>query len=986
MAQEYFYRQYRVNDGLPSDIVKGCTQDSLGYFWIATDEGIAKYDGVTFTSYREVTHSNYAKGFYTTRSGRLLAFADLDLFEIRNLGDTVIFKTVCAVARTASDTTLSYPKQLFEDAQGDLWISESQAVVKLHNNTLKRYPFDIANRSPQFLRSFSFFEDRKHDLFISSYQGNVFRYNAGRDVFEATDKKFPPGVEFVDTETDRLVIGSVDGLSQATLLDGGGFKAPVLTLKIPFVSFARAIGKHRYLVATRGTTQVIGDLAHGTITPLSKSINNINHIYISPDSDVWISGNEGWLLMKDNLFHGANEQVADFIESVVEDAAAANLYYATRTTLYAYDRIHKKNTKLLDIPAGYFQSLVAAPEGIWAANAFKVLLFANGKIKKQFDFSNNSRFVTGLIRDVYGDLWLAIPGLAHVYRIDKSQSLRHFSVPLGREGVINMLHEGRDGIYVASTGKDSYLFFKSRNDSLFRNVSVPVDFALHSDFNVTDIAEAGGAIWLASSEGLLKFDRRHLARTDIGKRFTGLPVKSVHPYASDKLLITTALGMLLYDPHTGASDLFNESSGLLSNTITPRCLLVDSHQRVWVGTAKGLCYSTRPLTLLNKTPQPQFVQVVVNGKKDAARTAHPIGYGSFLAVQVSCITFPENEVIFQYRLLPDENWRATTESEIRFSALTAGDHTLEVRAKKNGPFAWSDLARLPFTIAQPFWQEWWFYVACLLVASALVTLTIVAVNARNQKHQAALQALIDERTNALRKSNEELTQINLEKNNLIGVVAHDLRNPLRQMMGLLSLIKVTSKVDENTASYLDLMAQSALRLDDMIVKILDVDAIDSQQLNLKIEPVDLSTMCDGVANRYSVDAMRKRISIIKQIDPELYVRADKGYLEQVIENLLSNAIKFSPFDRQVFVRLHAGHERVTCQIRDEGPGLSEEDKKKLFGKYQKLSARPTDHEPSTGLGLSIVKKFVVAMEGDIACESERGKGASFSVSLARWRQ
>jgi signal transduction histidine kinase/ligand-binding sensor domain-containing protein len=985
-AQEYFYRPYRVNDGLPSDIVKSCTQDSLGYFWIATDEGIAKYDGVKFTSYRAAMHSNYAKGFLTTRSGRLLAYGDLDLIEIQNLGDTVIFKSLCPVARIANDSTLSYPKLVFEDTHGDIWISESQSVVKLGNNrALKRYAFDAANRSPQFLRSFSFFEDKKHNLFISSFQGNLFRYNAQRDAFEAIDKKFPYGVEFVSVQDNKLIIGSTEGMSQAALLSEGGFTAPTLRLKVPFVAFVQVLRNQNYFVATRGTKHFIADFDKGIFTPLSYPVNNINHVYTSPDSDIWISGNEGLVMMKENLFRGIDDHVADFIESIAEDSASGTVYYATRSTLYAFDRVSKRTKVLLEIPAGYSQCLIFTKEGIWVANAFKVFLFSKGKIKKQFDFSTHSRFVTEITRDTNGNLWLAVPGNNQVHYIDKNLNLQHFNIPLGQEGVINMIREGKDGMYVASTGKSSYLFFKANDDSVFHNISVPVNFTVHGDFNVLDVVVSDNALWLATSEGLLKFHDRRLERVNMGERFTGLPVSSIHAYAGNKLLIANALGMTLYDLQTGATDLFNESSGLLSNTITPRGIFVDSRENVWVCTAKGLCYSARPLTVLSKTPQPRFTQVLVNGKRAAARTSNPIDYGRFLAIEVSSITFPENEVTFQYRFLPGDGWETTSEPELRFSGLPAGDHTLEVRAKKNGPFAWSDASQMHFTIAKPFWQRWWFYGLCFIGALTLVALTFIAVEARNQKKNIALQALIDERTNELRLSNEELVQLNQEKNNLIGVVAHDLRSPLRQMMGLLTLVKMNVKIDETSNSYLDMVAKSALRLDDMIIKILDVDAIDSQQLNVKIEAVDLSAMCGLVVDRFSVDALRKRISIVRKIDPEIFVRADKDYLEQVIENLLSNAIKFSPFERHVFVSLQAWDDRVTCEIRDQGPGLSEEDKKKLFGKYQKLSARPTDHEPSTGLGLSIVKKFVVAMNGEIACESEPGKGASFSISFVRWR-
>ena len=97
--------------------------------------------------------------------------------------------------------------------------------------------------------------------------------------------------------------------------------------------------------------------------------------------------------------------------------------------------------------------------------------------------------------------------------------------------------------------------------------------------------------------------------------------------------------------------------------------------------------------------------------------------------------------------------------------------------------------------------------------------------------------------------------------------------------------------------------------------------------------------------------------------------------------MISNAIKFSPANKNVFVKLKCESGKGIVEIKDEGPGISAEDKKKLFGKYQKLSARPTGNETSTGLGLAIVKKFVEAMQGEIWCESDEGKGASFFVGF-----
>jgi signal transduction histidine kinase len=194
---------------------------------------------------------------------------------------------------------------------------------------------------------------------------------------------------------------------------------------------------------------------------------------------------------------------------------------------------------------------------------------------------------------------------------------------------------------------------------------------------------------------------------------------------------------------------------------------------------------------------------------------------------------------------------------------------------------------------------------------------------------------------------------------------------------------MTGKVDDESAKYLGMMEQSAVRLNEMIAKILDVEAIESRKMNLKMESVSLSDILNDVADRYVNDALKKNITVTRNITSGVLAQADKNYAEQVLENLVSNAVKFSPFDRSVLINLATQNDKVICEIKDQGPGLSEEDKKKLFGKYQKLSAKPTGNEISTGLGLSIVKKFVEAMDGEIWCESELGNGASFFVKLKR---
>lgn len=232
--------------------------------------------------------------------------------------------------------------------------------------------------------------------------------------------------------------------------------------------------------------------------------------------------------------------------------------------------------------------------------------------------------------------------------------------------------------------------------------------------------------------------------------------------------------------------------------------------------------------------------------------------------------------------------------------------------------------------------------------------------------------------------NQELLHLNEEKNNLIGIVAHDLKSPLNQIKGLVSIVKTTAIATDNEATNcLNLIENSANRMSNMISKILDIEAIESQQLNLSIIKINVTEHVSTIVERFKLEAESKSIQLHYTSAPNLYIKADASYINQIIENLLSNAIKFSPRAKNIFISEIETDNAVLIKIKDEGPGMTDEDKKKLFNKYQKLSARPTGNESSTGLGLSIVKKFVEAMQGKIWCESEYGEGATFTIQFKK---
>lgn len=250
------------------------------------------------------------------------------------------------------------------------------------------------------------------------------------------------------------------------------------------------------------------------------------------------------------------------------------------------------------------------------------------------------------------------------------------------------------------------------------------------------------------------------------------------------------------------------------------------------------------------------------------------------------------------------------------------------------------------------------------------------------KELSAAKVSLEKQNNEIRKVNQDLETLNTEKNNLIGIVAHDLRSPLNQVKVLINVIKLTpGSVSGEAVDCLRMIENSVGILSKMIGKILDVEAIEAKQLNVALERLNFSEEVRSIATRFEIEALQKKIQLHTSIAENVMVMADPTYIDQVLENLLSNAIKFSPPERNIYISISPVSNAALCEIRDEEPGLSDNDKSKLFGKYQRLSAVPTAQEPSTGLGLSIAKKFVDAMQGQIWCESEAGKGASFFVKF-----
>lgn len=233
--------------------------------------------------------------------------------------------------------------------------------------------------------------------------------------------------------------------------------------------------------------------------------------------------------------------------------------------------------------------------------------------------------------------------------------------------------------------------------------------------------------------------------------------------------------------------------------------------------------------------------------------------------------------------------------------------------------------------------------------------------------------------------NKHLVELDNEKNEFLGIVAHDLKNPLSGIRMLAKVLhdEYSSISHEEIQELSNDILNSAGRMFELITNLLDINAIERGAIKVYLCDFDFAMIVNALCENYQQRAHAKDIKLNFEVEEGLrYTFADQNATIQVLDNLISNAVKYSPHNKNIWIRCTMnGLSKVRCEVKDEGPGLTEEDKAKLFGKFARLSAQPTGGEHSTGLGLSIVKKMAEAMGGTVWCESEYGHGASFFVEL-----
>lgn len=268
---------------------------------------------------------------------------------------------------------------------------------------------------------------------------------------------------------------------------------------------------------------------------------------------------------------------------------------------------------------------------------------------------------------------------------------------------------------------------------------------------------------------------------------------------------------------------------------------------------------------------------------------------------------------------------------------------------------------------------------------SLTFIVILIINGRRryraQQQVVEKQKLINQQSELLKKTNQDLVELNSNKDKLFSVITHDLKQPFNQTLSLLEILKAYKIDDDDLETLVDQVYDATQETKDTVDNLLIWSK--SQFANIKSNPgpVDVTVLANQMLREFKVSMAQKHISGKLTTDKDAIAFVDPNHLEIILRNLLQNAIKFSEYDSTIEIFSHKNDSVLTLGIKDEGRGMSADQIEMLFDVNSHFSTPGTLNEKGTGLGMLIVKEYVKENKGTIYVESAPGKGSTFKINL-----
>ncbi len=1012
-AQQPLYSHFKnlkVEDGLPQSFVSGLQQDKDGFLWVATRDGLARYDGRSFTVFRHLDkdsnsiQSNVIMGLYMDPQGLLWIMYTNSEFECFDPATLKVIRN--PETQTIRKILIQYESSRFiRDKTGVYWvITNRKGVIRYDPSTRETTVFSTKNKTLYY--------DGHYDL-VENQQGDICLYgDFGIEILNEQGCRFFPFNDDLNFKSAKAVT----------------YRMAVLTDDIIALN---EINRLLLFDPLKKTFRSV---------PLPVKDCNIRHLIPGPDKHLYIEAN-GVVYRMDKNFQIARlwqypGNHNDYAISLLMDQSgvlwfgsnASGIYKVDTRTLPFHSGPYTVNFTH-DILAGEMNIVSAFPASIKSASWSYGLRYCNTPGKTFWISQQESEEYRG------GNT---------IYTLS-NRSLAAVPFPEGKYPPIRGLSLAPTGIMYAMDILGNTWSWE-HNTSMPRYTSSAISFP--PTCTVVDLETDEKYQWVSTNKiGLYK-----IANSQIVEHFStadkkwNWPSDMLTDLCNDPLdknilwIGTLGYGLIRLDKTTGNIRTFTVEDGLPNNTVYG--IVPDAKNNLWISTNKGICrFGNNGKSIYNfdikdglpgnefnrfhhlKLPDGRIAFGGIDGYSifdpaafapDTFHTSvgltkivvnnNPIDFTdgmkglpspinqleklvlpynkNFLQFEFAGMQFNQPEKIsYRYMLKGyDKEWINTGNRNIAvYTRLPPGVYTLMINAS-NTSGDWSpDIKEIAIRIRPPLWATWWAY--CLYAGVALLLIRLYWKHrATRMKMQHAIE-LEQSKANHLKEVDEI-------KDRFFSNITHELRTPLTLILTPLEKLQKSNDFSSADNLVLSNAYKNAEQLLRLINQLLDISKIESGQMKLNPTVGELSEFVSNCVQQFTLQAKHKNIQLDFSSSgiSGLYL-FDEEKWEKIIFNLLSNAIKFTGETGEVKVSIDSlsndelSDTMVQLTVEDTGYGIPEKDIPKLFDRFYMADDSKTRKQGGTGIGLALVKELTTLMGGAINVSSTVGKGTIFTVEL-----
>ena len=1016
-SKNLIFNNINIEQGISQSTIEDIFQDSEGYIWLGTNDGLNRYNGYEFKIYNYEEYQN----------------------SISHNGIT----------------------DITEDKYGNIWVNTVSGVNKINKKTEKISNYTEINGKIKEDSTTEIIVTKDNNILVGTYEGlNI--YNAKEDRFdiilEQKDGILSSCIYSIDEDINgNIWIGTELGLNKLSkdfkVLETYTSESEIYNIfcddENGFVwAGSDSSGLLKIDTKTKEVTQYINDIEDENSIPA----NQVGAIIRDSKGNLWVGTTNGLARYNEkndsfdvykNKVYDKNSLVYNDVRSIIEDREGV-LWVGTYSGISIFDTESSIKYYNAGLDDGYLLSenmvhgIYEDDEGyLWVGSRTKGvnIIDRENNTSKSINMENNNVIQSNSINDITGYKdFIFVATDAGVLKINKKENtIQNYNLEDGLIGenvkdifvcdknylwigstnglnlldiendkIIDMtdyvdegsyvryIYQGQDGSYYIGFLRDGGLGIiepNSKETKYYKNI--PNDKTSISSNRVRYINEdSKGNIWIGTSYGLNKYD----PKTKVFKRYTtsdGIANNTIYGVLvddNDNIWVSTNKGISQIDTKNNTVNNLSVTDGLQGNEFNGNAAFKSKSGELFFGGINGLnAFYPEDVNSINNKSKVIFDGFKVNDKDYLDINGLKFDNNTEnIKIKFFTPVYSSNKNIsYEYELIGSNSSKATTkENYVIYNDLLPGKYTFKVRAvDSRGDI--SDSETIEFSIKYPFWMS---PIACFIY---LVIAILFIIN--NKYKLKYLDRLVKSRTKELEEQmikNEELYNNNIKieenKNKYLVNLSHELRTPLNVISSTNQLLLELSKKDniksDKLAYYIDISERNCNRLLNLVNNILDNTKLQSKMYTLNLKEVDIIYLVEETSLTLIDYIKSKSIELI--IDPEVeekVILCDDYEIERCIVNLVSNAAKFTPEGGNITITIKDLDDKVMISVLDTGVGIEEKYHKTIFDRFNQVDN--DESKGGSGLGLSITSKIVELHKGEIYVESKVGEGSNFVIIL-----